>query len=399
MLRLLVGLVSILSAAVALGGEPAPPPRAILMTELVKQLGHQDFEQRAAASRRLGDMTLDPPPEVLAAAKSGDPEVRRRASEVAEAMRGNVVAARLRRWERFAEQGRIDLYVAASVAWDLKPDDDRLWQPAWAFGRRLIEKAELKAARKPHGNPCLLPDLATHWKLHKPRFTRVDEFYTCPDPQQETPPRLLRNVSIHAAGVQSPKGIYGIVVSRGSVETGTAIQTSVILANGDVTAVTGMYSVVIVCDGDVTVTDDHIGPAVVVARGNITARRGAATSVLVAGGKVTLGEKRFNKEHLFNVIKEDTAGALGITFFELSTVGLEVKIAGGAVTVAKVAAGGAGEKAGLKAGDVILDVGGKKPADVETLRRLLRDALAIGDASMKLKRGDGTETVKIALQE
>ena len=307
---------------------------------------------------------------------------------------------RLSRGKKFAEQGKIDLFVAATAALKLKPDDDRLWQPAWALGRRLIEKAEMKGPRKPHGNPSLLPDLATHWKLHKPRFTRVDEFYTCPDPQQETPPRLLRNEDIHAAGVLSPKGIHGIVVSRGSVETGTAIQNSIILANGDVTAVTGMFSVVIVCDGDVNLTDDKISFAVVVAQGNITAKRGADTSVLIAGGKVTLGEKRFTKEHLFNVVKENEPNPLGfITFFELHRVGLEVKAAKGEVQVEKVAAGKPGEKAGLKVGDVILDVNGKKPSDAESLRRLLRDALAVGDATIRLKRGDKAETVKLSLPE
>jgi hypothetical protein len=33
------------------------------------------------------------------------------------------------------------------------------------------------------------------------------------------------------------------------------------------------------------------------------------------------------------------------------------------------------------------------------LRRLLRDALAIGDATVTLKRGDKTETVKVTLPE
>jgi hypothetical protein len=308
----------------------------------------------------------------------------------------------LARGKKFAERGKVDLFVAATAAWDLKAEDDRLWQPAWDLGKRLIEKAELKGQRKPHGNPCLLPDLATHWKLHKPRFTRVDELYTCPDPQQENPPRLFHNVAIHAAGVRSLKGIFNaLIVSRGGVETGTGIQKSVILANGDVKAVTGMYSVVIVCDGDVNLTDDHIGQSVVVARGNITAKDGAATSVLVAGGKVTLGKKRYNKDHFFNVVKEGegVADALGITFFELSAVGVEVKAADKVVTITAATDGKAFAKAGAKVGDVITGVNGKKPESAEALRRLLRDALAVGDATVTLKRGDKTVTVKVALPE
>lgn len=401
MSRLLLGIGSIL-CTVAVGGEPAaaPPPRAVPLAELVKQLGHRAFEKRESASRRLGAMTLDPPPALLAATKSDNAEVRRRASEVVEAMRQNVVSARLRHAERFLEQGRVDLFVAATAVWNLNPEDNRLWEPAWAFGKRLIDKAEMKGPRKPYGNPSLFPDFATYCKLRKPRFTRMDEFYICPDPQQENPPRPLRAEAIQAAGVLSPKGLCAaVIVARGGVETKFAIQKAIVLANGDVTAVTGMYSVVIICDGDVNVTDDHIGPAVVVARGNITAKHGAETSFLVAGGKVILGEKRLDKEHFFNVIKENTAGALGITFFELSAVGLEVKAAEKAVTVAKVATKSTAEKAGLRAGDVILEVGGKKPDSAESLRWLLRDALAVGDAAVKLKRGNETLTAKLSLPE
>ena len=45
------------------------------------------------------------------------------------------------------------------------------------------------------------------------------------------------------------------------------------------------------------------------------------------------------------------------------------------------------------------EVNGKKPTDAESLRRLLRDALAIGDATVKLQRGEKTEVVKVSLPE
>lgn len=97
---------------------------------------------------------------------------------------------------------------------------------------------------------------------------------------------------------------------------------------------------------------------------------------------------------------EKESNPLGfITFFELRRIGLEVKTAKGAVKGAAVKAGLPSETAGLKVGDTILDVNGKKPADAESLRRLLRDALAIGDATGKLQRGDKTVTVKLSLPE
>ena len=125
------------------------------------------------------------------------------------------------------------------------------------------------------------------------------------------------------------------------------------------------------------------------------------TSVLIAGGKVTLGvvEQRVPKGH-HNVVQQSVPDAFGyVTFFELSTVGLEVKAADKVVTVATVADGKAVAKAGVRAGDVIAEVNGKKPDSAESLRRLLRDALALGDATLTLKRGDKIVTVKVALPE
>jgi membrane-associated protease RseP (regulator of RpoE activity) len=169
-----------------------------------------------------------------------------------------------------------------------------------------------------------------------------------------------------------------------------------VFANGDVTARTTIMSNVIVCDGDVTLTEGHLNRSVIVARGNITAKS-AGNSALMAGGKVEVENKNAPKGQ--NLIVESKPNTLGITFFELSTVGVEVKVADKAVQVGAVANGKPFAKAGVKVGDIILDVNGKKPTDAESLRRLLRDALAVGDATVKLKRGDKTETFKVSLPE
>lgn len=397
-----IGLALLATIAVARGESPqAPPPRAIPIAELVRQLGSEDFAEREAAAKRLGSLALDPPSELLAAAKSDIPEVRQRAIQATQAMRANLAATRLPRGQRFAEVGRVDLFVAATAEWNLQPEDPRLWEPAVDLGRRLITKADMKGDRKPHNCPSSFKDFATYKRFYGPRFTRAGEPYVCPDPQQEDPPRLLLNEAILAPGVVSPVGLPGdIVVSRGNVEVTRAIMESVVFATGDVTARNGLYSVVIVCDGDVTLTDSSTSKALIVARGNITIRGGAEASTLVAGGKVTLGEKRRTDADLYNVIKENETNPLGyVTFFELSTVGVEAKLADTAIKVTAVADGKPFAKAGVKAGDVITGVNGKKPDSAESLRRLLRDALAVGDATVTLRRGDKTETVKVALPE
>ena len=302
------------------------------------------------------------------------------------------------RGKRFAERGQIDLFVACATRWKVKADDRRLWEPAADLGRRLIEKAEMPGGRVPQDTPSSYKDFAAFVDRWKPEFTRRDEAYFRPDPDEAPAPVPYEEV-IQAPGVVSPVGVaHCLILSQGSVQAGRGIQHSVVFANGDVAARTNMNSVVIVCDGDVTSAEGQITSSVVVARGNITAKS-AATVVVMAGGKVALENKDALKRKGFGVISENAPNTLGIKFFELSSVGLEVKAADKAVTVEKVAAKSEAEKAGVKAGDVILEVGEKKPADAESLRRLLRDALAVGDATVKVKRGNDTLSVTLKLSD
>lgn len=140
------------------------------------------------------------------------------------------------------------------------------------------------------------------------------------------------------------------------------------------------------------------------ARGNITAAGGADTSVLMAGGKVTLGKERVTKKMAenghYNVIVEGEPNTLDLTFFELlDTLGVLVKAESGAVTVTNYKRRGAFAAVGVEIGDVITGVNGKKPESAESLRRLLRDALAVGDVTLTVRRGDKTETLKVVLPD
>ncbi len=399
---LLVVSLCLPAALAAVGSQPlqAPPPRRIPVEELVEQLGTGPVAQREEAEKRLSAMTVDPPPEVLAALKSSNLDQRERAARVAQAMRWNVAVTKLPRGQKFAEQGRIDLFVAATAVWDVKSDDDRLWVPAQDLGRLLIGKAEMKGDRKPHNCPSTFRDFATYKRLFGPVFTRVDERYVCPDERSANPVLFYRE-AIQAAGVDCLTSLsYSLIVSRGSVRVEKIIQTSVIFANGDVTVPGGLSCSVIVCDGDVTVADESISKTLIIARGSITVKDHVGEATLIAGGKVTIGPQRKVPGERISVIKENETNPLGfVTFFELHRVGLEVKVADKAVQVSAVAAGKACEKAGLKTGDAILEVGGKKPADAESLRRLLRDALAVGDATLKVRRGNDTLTLKLTLPD
>jgi len=291
----------------------------------------------------------------------------------------------------FAKQDRVDLFIAASAVWEAKADDPRQWEPTMKLARRLIERAEMKGERKPNG--YVYRAFTEYLQHNVPRLTRTDELYKRPD--------VLRNECIQAPGIVSPAGfLNGVIISRGNVETERAIQNSVILANGNVTAVSGIVDSVVICDGDVTLTKRFLYRSLIVARGDIFIKQGATQSVMYAGGKVRLEKERNTKGNLFNEVNENMSKTAGfVIFFELSTVGLEVKAAKDVVQVSAVGKDKAFAKAGVQVGDTILTVEGKKPDSAEWLRRLLRDALAIGDATITLRRGEKTETVKVSLPE
>lgn len=373
-----------------------PPPRPVDVAALVRKLGSEDFAEREEATRRLANLSVDaPPPELLTAAKSANPEVRDRAGKALKALRERITYNQLTRGPRFAKQGRFDLYVASTATTDFKTEDPRLWEPALDLGRRLIAKAEMTGDRRPHGCPALCKDFPAYRASRFPRLIRTDGVYA--RSEKDT---LILFGAIQAAGVAEPQSMHALIVSRGPVGAKGVIRQSLVLATGDVTSGDDMSDSVVICDGDVRV-GGHMGTCLVIARRKITIGGRADACTLIAGETITIIKPPERAiEGFENIIKEKETNPLGyITFFELSTVGVEAKAAEKVVKVTSITDGKPFANAGVRVGDIILEVNGKKPDSPESLRRLLRDALAIGDATLKLQRGDKTETVKVSLPE
>ncbi|MCI0700088.1 MAG: PDZ domain-containing protein [Planctomycetia bacterium] len=339
------------------------------------------------------------------ASEPSDSEVQDRVVEAAAAIRANIAVATMVRGVEFAKRGDVDLFVASTVTWDLKANDHRLWEPPFVLGKTAVEKADMTGEHEPRGNPILCREFAQYRKNDHPIYVRTDVVYCRRDKDEAGKPIVVYGVAIMAAGVDDPQSFSrSLVVSRGPVSAKVVIDASLVLATGDVTVGDGMHNSVIICDGNVVVTR-NTSNSLIIARGRVTIKGKVWSGTLIAGERVVTGEVVVPLDPVAAmqnrlVIEEKKPNPLGfITFFELSRIGLEVKVAEGAVKVAAVTAGKPCEKAGVKVGDAILEVNGKKPLDAESLRRLLRDNLAIGDATIKLKRGDKTETVKVALPE
>ena len=123
-------------------------------------------------------------------------------------------------------------------------------------------------------------------------------------------------------------------------------------------------------------------------------------SVLIAGGEITCDWPDATAPQARTTIKPRESNPLGfVKFFELSRLGLEVATADKVVRVSAVAKDKAFATVGAKAGDVVESVNGATPESAESLRRLLRDALAVGDATVKVKRGDTVHTLRVVLPE
>jgi hypothetical protein len=415
-MRHIAALSVVFGFIVVVSGADIPPPHEVDVATLVQQLGSEDFYEREAATEKLSRLAVDEPPaELLAALKSPNPEVRDRAAKAVKAIRVAAPLRRLYRDERFAALGQVDLFVASTVSLKLKPEDERLWVPAFTLGSKAVTVAEMKDERKPLG-PTSFTDFLTYRAKLRSEFVRTDGIYT--RAKEDATGKLIctTHVAVQAAEVKAEHVLAGLVVSRGPVSAEKRISDSLILALGDVTAEDEIFNSVVICDGDIVT--GYVNRSLLIARGKIDVGP-TASSTLVAGrtikaglpaqqlapipaniGPAALKARVALKEILRVDIKEKERNPLNfITFFELSTIGVEVKVADAAVQVSAIAEGKPFAKAGIRMGDTITEVNGKKPDSAELLRRLLRDALAIGDANVTLRRGEKTETVKVSLPE
>ncbi len=411
-------IVLVLAVAGSVAAFTSDTPPVLDVAALVRQLGSEDFAERESAEKQLAALKVkEVPPELLAALKSPKAEVRERAARIVATIRKRLELVPLPRGQRFAKNGQIDLYVASTAATDpkLKADDDSLWLPADGIARKVVDNAGLKGNRKPQGTAVWFDDYATFRQKHQGlRFFRYSEHYTPPDGYVRSYHRMLQS-----EGITESEPLCGVFTSRGSVSTKQNVYQAIVFATGDVDA-GDILSSIVICDGDIRAAG-QVSRSVLIARGSISIKGNAESSTFSAGGSakaksvppppvllpgddpMTVQRNRLALAMYdeFGVkVHEKQTNPLGfITFFELHRVGLEVKAADKAVTVAKIDPSSASEKAGLKVGDVVLDVGGKVPTDAEALRRLLRNALAVGDAAVKVRRGTDALTLKVALPE
>jgi hypothetical protein len=159
---------------------------------------------------------------------------------------------------------------------------------------------------------------------------------------------------------------------------------------------------IVIASGNLMV-EDAVGASVVVCRGNVSFHlKEKESSLMWIGGKVSNTSTRVVrlKEPDPDWVLQNDTKLLGVKFYSSAEDGLEATAEKGVVTVAKVDEKKAFGKAGVKTGDVIETINGEKVPSLHELDRLVcRATVASGVATVKVKRGDGTDVIEVKLAD
>lgn len=391
-----------LAVAVTLAGAAdlpvAPPPRQVSVRELVGRLDHPSFEVRERATFALGSLAVPaPPPELVEAASSPNPEVSRRASAALARLRRRIADAEVGYPRVLARWGAIDRFVDGALAWDVPEKDQRLWQEVVDVGA-VAHRLAGRRWTTVNGNAA--PTLANFWVVApNPHFARTTEPFRLSNPRPPELPGLTQPGGYRVGRLTGSILLHSLVIAADGVRTDNMITESVVLSNGPVECANSLNRTVVVCDADVTVRG-QLFDAVVIARGDITVEKTASQCTLIAGGKVRAGKVDTSPRHRADVREGETTPFGWIRFFTPAVCGFDLADVAGRPTVARVTTKSPAEEAGFRAGDEIARVEGSAVTTVESVRRALRASIATRQmCDVTVRRGGRMEALRLALPD
>ncbi len=297
-------------------------------------------------------------------------------------------------------------------------DEDQVWQAVTDFGWAVRDFAVKK-----HGRLKMLRDGANprrvfaglghsdSWKLLTPVRTRVSESGVF----------LFRGRELHLSGRAT--GLFVIADGHVSSEDEAVFFC---FANDGVTQTGGAAMRVVVCDGPFVIEPSRrgltpgLGISVVVANGDVRFTQTTsvtdclilaagdvhiaegctiAGSTILAGGRIHLppkGPVRDSYSIRDSRLEERVPNTLNpFQFVELSQVGLAVQTADGGVRVEKAEVKKPFAAAGVRKGDVVAAVDGKKVESVAGFRKQIRTAFVQGDCTLTVRRGAETKEIAV----
>jgi hypothetical protein len=371
-------------AGSALAGE-VPDPKKI--DRWVADLGSGEFEVREKATREL-EKLVDVPAALKKALEATDPEVRKRAADVVEAIRRNRAGQMVEKAARFATDGRVDEFVEILVRLQGLDDEKKGWAAATALAGKLVDFDDHEfgfcGLKKGDGFPA--GDFADYLKAARPK--EVDLPYKF---NQERNFYLLRGETIEV-----PVEIRGSIVVASKSAKLTWATGSVIFCGGSVEA-DRLTKCIVVCDGTFK-SHGEVMSSLVIARGPIV------LAPRPGGVFLTQMELVFPKScSLGGAARTGPKAIPGcVHFFDSADVGLKVSTQvreGGllptGVRVTEIEKDSPFAKAGLQAEDVVTKVSGEEIPQADynprelVFNRLLRRRLAIGEeVTLTVRRGD-----------
>jgi len=237
--------------------------------------------------------------------------------------------------------GRMDLFIDELVLKKKEPD----WKAIQRFAAIILHRCETKGLRGLERVDYLKFPVSSVKQLHEP-FALAEK-------------RILgESVSAKAA-------ITGcLIVCAGPVQSESHLMSSIILATGKVTIQSHVLNSIIVCGNDVDIAS-HVKNSVVLARGIVKVGSFVRSSAVESG-------------------KERPLGRFG--FFCPSQLGIDVEAVKMGLRVRRLDANKVLGRAGLEAGDVILQIDKTRVATPEAFRDALRGRLLNGEATLLVDR-------------
>jgi hypothetical protein len=343
--------------------------------KLIRRLGSDDFRVREDATRRLKELD-EALPALREAAKSRDAEVAKRAREVIEAIGKRQAKREVERGIALLKQGKTDRFVEWAVRRRERLDED-CWKAALEHAQAIADAAGKASGCKFKAFPGvelakLIPPVELGNGIQRRRVAAeevvVDAF-------------IQDSFLVCSGGIQTNKAAAPL------------LQRCVVFANGDIKVGDKDWPGVIdgsllVCDGDVAAS--VVSDSILLAAGSVSIGGGARNSAIVSGGTVRVDVEFPGARAKNSLIQEHQRDPLHcVHFFDPAKAGIEVKACRNGLRVVGIAAALAFGRAGVRQGDEVMAVDGRKVDSAEAFRRVLRRRM--GDSNpvlLDLRRED-----------
>ncbi len=353
----------------------------------IAQLSSPRYAEREAASRRLAALP-DVPPALLKAMESPDAEVARRARTAVEQIRQTQLEQRIQKdLARINAEG-VDLFIERMAHQPGFATDER-WQAVERLADALVSRS-ISFGRVNYRKPV-------------PEWTKLSV-------RDELPRTVVFNSRVLLKGMNEPyTGISKcLVVNSGSMRRLTGIDNSVVLVAGDIEGCTGLHNSLVLCTGSVGYVTS-VSDSIVLARGEFAGSTSAQRSLfqVKSVGRHTSANSCVyinltavpGAQPAVNDFPKSDRGPLdAIKFFDPAQLGIRTKQVDAETYVESLTVNSPFDKSGLRKGDELLSVGGRKWNTQDEFRAILIRALMQEGASIRVRRGERVVELRVKFE-